>query len=57
MRVRGGGMVDIVTDRVVCHGDDGSKMDKTKAVERRGRRGAKGGVILNSFSQRHSKCV
>ena len=57
MRVRGGGMVNMVTDRVVCHGDDGSKMDKTKAVERRGRRGAKGGVILNSFSQRHSKCV
>jgi hypothetical protein len=30
-------MVNMVTDRVVCHGDDGSKMDKTKAVERRGR--------------------
>jgi hypothetical protein len=42
VRVRGGGMVNnnMVIDRVVCHGDVTGKMIKTRAEERRGRRGS-----------------
>jgi hypothetical protein len=46
-------MVDnMVINRVVCHGDVTGKMKKTRAEERRGRRGSKQEGHLNSFLQR-----